>query len=344
MADQLALQAVGCDALGSPFYGELLRRMIDDVLAGGPAWEVLGPYADRPFDDAYRLRLLGGIQRLVLAGEAPDLAEHYPSAGGDGDVDAAWAGVRGLLRDPPAGVLDALTRPPQTNEVGRSVALVPGFLVVARDTGLPLSLLELGSSAGLNLRVEHYRYEANGAGWGRPRSPVRFVDLWTDGTPPLDTPAVIASRRGCDRHPIDASDPESRLTLLSYVWPGQTDRFELLRAALDVARDDPVRIDRQDAGEWVAGRLRERAPGTAAIVFHSIVWGYFDEHTAQAVRDALFEAGRAATPDAPLAWLRLEPAEAGIPVELRVTLWPGGEERLLATAGFHLGPVHWRGS
>ena len=303
VAGQLALQGIACDALGSPFYGGLLRRMAVDVEGGGPTWDVLGAYAPRPFDDAYPLRLLGGIHHVVLAGDTPALAAHYPSTGGDGDVDGAWLHAREMLRDPPRVVVDALTRPPQTNEVGRSVALVPGFLAVSRETGLPLRLLEIGASAGLNLRVDRYRYEAGDAGWGDPASVVRFVELWRDHRPPLDTPAVIADRRGCDRHPIDASDGNARLTLLSYVWPGQTDRFEMLRAALDVARNDPLPIDRQDAGEWLGERLLEPAPAVATIVFHSIVWQYFDDRTGSAVRDALRAAGARATPESPLAWL-----------------------------------------
>jgi hypothetical protein len=339
---QLSLQATACEALGSTFYAGLLTHMAHDVEAAGPAWDVLGPYADRSFDDAYRLRLLGGIHRLVLAGDLPDLAARYPSTGGDGDADAAWALLRELLRDPPPTVLDAMARPPQTNEVGRSVALVPGFLLVARETGLPLRLREIGSSAGLNLRVERYRYEAGGVGWGTPGSGVRFVDMWDGGRPPLDTPAVVVDRRGCDRDPIDPAHSGARLTLLSYVWPGQTARFDLLGAALDIARDDPVPVDRADAGEWVGQQLREPAAGTATVVFHSIVWGYLDDTRRSAVRSAFETAGARATPAAPVAWLRLEPAEAGFPTELRLTTWPGGDERLLATAGFHLGPVRWR--
>ena len=146
----------------------------------------------RRSSDALALRLLGGVHRMVLAGDAPDLARHYPSTGGDGD---AAVGVVALPRPrsatrPPA-VLDALTRPPQTNEVGRSASLVPGFLHVAKSTGLPLRLLELGASAGLNLRVDRYRYEQDGVGWGDPASAVRFDDLWPDATPPLGTPATI---------------------------------------------------------------------------------------------------------------------------------------------------------
>jgi hypothetical protein len=37
--------------------------------------------------------------------------------------------------------------------------LIGGFLRVAAMTRRPLRLLEVGSSAGLNLRWDHYRYE-----------------------------------------------------------------------------------------------------------------------------------------------------------------------------------------
>ncbi|HZR14053.1 MAG TPA: DUF2332 domain-containing protein [Acidimicrobiia bacterium] len=344
VADECRLQAAGCGYVGAPFYEHLLLAMADDALAGGPTWDLLGPYAERPFDDAYRLRVLGGVHRMVLDGDAPALAAHFPSTGGDGDAAAAWPLVRHVFRDPPPVLLDAMTRPPQTNEVGRSVSLVPGFLTVAREFGLPLRLLELGSSAGLNLRVDAYRYENDGAAWGDPSSPVRFADLWTDGRPPLDTPARIAERRGCDRDPIDATSDDARLRLLSYVWPGQRDRFELLRHALDVAARFPVEIDRADADEWVERQLERRADGIATVVFHSIAWQYFGDAAQARVRAALARAGERATVDAPVAWLRLEPAAAGVPTELRLTTWPdtgAGADRLLATAGFHFGRVRW---
>jgi hypothetical protein len=41
----------------------------------------------------------------------------------------------------------------------------------------------------------------------------------------------------------------------------------------------------------------------------------------------------------PLAWLRLEPGEEM--AELRLTIWPGGNETLLAKSGYHGRPVTW---
>ena len=166
LAEFLELESVGCEVLGSLFYRDLERRMADDVRAGGVVWDVLGPHAHEHPRAAYTLRLLGGVHRMVLSGEAPDLAKHYPSTGGDGDVDAVWPAYAALLATRPPAVVDALRRPPQTNEVGRTGALVPGMLVVATETGLPLRLREIGSSAGLNLRVDRYWFGAAGVGMG----------------------------------------------------------------------------------------------------------------------------------------------------------------------------------
>jgi hypothetical protein len=289
--------------------------------------------------------LLGGAHRLALAGQDPVLEAHFPTTGGDGDVHATFEALVALVAAPPSMVREALGHPPQTNDVGRSGALVPGFLQVARDTGLPLRLRELGTSAALNLRVDRYRYEQDGMAWGDPASGVRLVDLWDGAAPPLDEPAIIVDRRGCDHDPIDVADEATALALLSYVWPGQDERFDLLRAALDAAVHHPVAIDRADIGDWVEQQLAEPCPGTATVVFNSFVWQYLNGPTRARVIDALAEAGGRARPDAPVAWMRLEPAEAGWPVELRLTLWDGsaasGRERLLATTGGHGGPVTW---
>ncbi|HYV60227.1 MAG TPA: DUF2332 domain-containing protein [Acidimicrobiia bacterium] len=337
----IRIYQLACSGMGSPFYAALLDRMGADLAGGGPIGRFLSEQLESTYEDAVPLRFLGGVHRLVLAGSAPELAARFPSVGGVGDAAAAWPALLAALDTHEDAIRDALTRPPQTNEVGRSASLVGGFLVVARDTGLPLRVLEVGSSAGLNLRFDRYWYETDGAGYGDAGSPVRFTDLWEDGRPPFDAPVQVAERRGCDRDPIDAGTEDGRLTLLSYVWPGQTQRFTMLRAALDVAADAPVAIDRADIPAWLAERLDEPAPGRATVVFHSITWQYLTDGERATAEAALVTAGARATHDAPLAWLRLEPSADLTHAELRLTTWPAGEERLLAHCHYHLGPMRW---
>jgi hypothetical protein len=336
------VQGIGCSMLGSAFYGRLCERMAADARAGGPVFALLEPHADQPFEQVFALRLLGGLHRIVLEGRAAALAAHYPTVGGDGDADAVWPALLDLVASRPPEVLDALTHPVQTNEVGRSSALVGGFLTVARDTGLPLRVLEVGASAGLNLRFDHYRYEQGGFSFGPSDSPVRFTDVWPGAVPPLVAPLQVVERAGCDRDPIDPTTDGGRLTLLSYTWPGQDERFHRLEGALDVARRVPAPVVRADLVDWLAEQLAEPQPGRATVVFHSIVWQYLPETARDAVERILGDAGARATHNAPVSWLRLEPQppSLGTP-DVRLTQWPGGDERVLANATFHSGPVEW---
>ena len=106
-----------------------------------------------------------------------------------------------------------------------------------------------------------------------------------------------------------------------------------LADALEIAARHPPTVDRADAGEWLAARLPEAQPGVGTIVHHSIVWQYLGQPTRDALRAAIRTAGDAATADAPLAWMRMEPA--GRVTDLRITTWPGGRQQVLAHGGYH---------
>ena len=214
----------------SPFYAELCARMADDIRAGGPVWELLEPFADEPKTEFFPLRALAGVHRMVLDGSAPELAAYYPSVGGNGDAAAAWPGVLAALAAHSPEVIEDLRHPLQTNETSRCGALASGFHVIAAGCALPIRAFELGSSAGLNLNFDRYRYEGGGLVSGPEDSPVRFVDYWLGGVPPLDSKLEIAERRGCDLAPIDASTEEGRMELLSYVMPDELARIEQMRA------------------------------------------------------------------------------------------------------------------
>ncbi len=166
LAERLRFQAAGCAGLGSPLYASLLEQAADDLDEEGDVWAVLAGFEGESEWSALALRLMGAIHRIVLLGELPELARHYPSTGGDGDAEAAWPPFKRALAERRDDVRSLVTRGCQTNEVGRSAALLGGFLEVAHRTRLPLRLLELGASAGLNARWDRYRYESIGGGVG----------------------------------------------------------------------------------------------------------------------------------------------------------------------------------
>ena len=283
---------------------------------------------------------MGAIHRLVLQARGPSLAAHYPSAGGGGGPRDAWPAFRNMLEEHREELREQVVRPVQTNEVGRSAALAGGFLLVARETGLPLRVLELGASAGLNLLWDRYHYEADGVGWGDPASPVRIADPFVEGSlPPLEVPARVVERGGCDLRPLDPASEDGRLTLPSNGLAHQSRGLWMLREALAVASRLPVRVEAAPAADWLAARLADTRGRCATVVYHSIVMQYLEAAEKDRLRDVFAEAGARASRTAPLARLALEPG--GEEADLTLTTWPGGAERLLATSGYHGRPVRW---
>lgn len=334
LAERLQFQGRACAELGSPLYGDLLARAAADCAAGGPTWELLRGHEGDSFGSMPALRLMGAVHRLVLDGSLPELAARYSDP--ERDPAATWTAFAAALESHRGQLRPLLERSVQTNEVGRCAALLSGFLAVAAATEMPLRLLEVGASAGLNLRWDRYRYEAEGFSWGAPDAPLT-ISFELRGPPPDPVAASVAERRGCDPSPVDPASEEGRLTLLAYLWPDQVRRAERTAAAIEVARGVSVAIDRAAAAEWLRARLGEPAPGLATVVFHSIVTQYLPERERELVEDLLAEAGARATAEAPLAHLAMEPA--GGSAGLWLTLWPGGEKRALGTAGYHGDPV-----
>jgi hypothetical protein len=319
-----AFQARQCTEAGSPLYGTVLEAVRADIGAGGVCAGLLAAHERDPFGYVLPLRLLGAVHRIVLEGRAPELARCYPSMGGDPAAGDPGARFLDAVAEHREEVARRLHDGVQTNEVGRCAVLVGGFATVARRTGLPLRLLEMGASAGLNLRWDHYAYEPS---------------MWEGQPPELPESFDIAERRGCDPSPIDPTTEEGRLRLRCFVWPDQVERRARLDAALEVASRVPALVERADGPDWVAARLAEPSEGTATVVYHSIVLQYLPRERRKVLRERIAAAGARATDAAPLHWLRMEPG--GDVAELRLTSWPGGREELLATSGFHGPPVRW---
>ena len=234
LRDAFSRQAAYCDALGSPFTAfvcRVLGEKLDTSLGLRRAAAELAGRCDA------RRGAAPGLRRAE-----PSRARRFCGAGGRSIRRKPCRAPKpfGAASKPPSPSMTLrlaafLDSPPQTNEIGRSAALLFGHAEIAKRTGLPLALLETGASAGLNLLFDRYAFEFGSFRWGNLESPVKIRCEWRGGTIDLPGTVAVSDRRGCDLKPIDASDLDARARMLAYIWPDQFERLARAEAALEMA-------------------------------------------------------------------------------------------------------------
>ena len=319
-------------------YGYAMRAMADDWEAGGPIRLACRGYETAPRGALIQLRLLAGVFRLVLTGQAPELIRFYPCLGGTDPASEAWPVMREVIATHIEDVHAALAVAPQTNEVGRSAALLAGLFDLVAASGVRrIRLLELGASAGLNLLLDHYAFRGHSWHFGPSDSKVQFANAITGPVHP--EPFEIVARAGCDLNPVDATTADGRLLLTSFVWPFDLDRHRRLAAAFAIAASHPVRVDHASASEWLPHALTVADPQTLTVVWHSITQMYWPADELVAVETVL--AGRGAQQRLGEVSLEFDPyGPPGAEPELRTRLWTPDtvsppRQRFIGTAHHH---------
>lgn len=255
----------------------------------------------------------------MLSGAAPDA------------LSGRWGDLTGTL-EAHADVLRRRieTYGVQTNEVQRCTFLLPALLAAAGETGLPLELLELGPSAGLNLIADRYRYRYSEGDWGAPRA--RPELRTSDESRPVPRGLLsggldVRRRVGVDLSPVDATSDEGYLQLRSFVWPGLDDRIARLDAAVETLRALPDRPE-LIAGDFVGalpGLLSRRPADALTVVIDTFASVFLPDAEAAVLAETLETAAADGRPLASVAVRRWDersaPAQGLLVLELRV--WPG---------------------
>ena len=333
-------QAAYCRNAGSPVTAaviETLTTILDDSSATGR--RILNWPGDASAD-ALPIRLAGGLHALARRGDDDALAALYRGA----TVNLKTTLKKALLTNDD-WLCDWLKSPPQTNEVMRCSGLMAGLMVIADRIRQPIALLELGSSAGLNLNLDRFRYTLGNCNFGPSRSPVYIKPEWIGDSPPNIIPQIV-SRAGVDIAPIDVFSDAAVERLLAYVWAGQTARSDRLEAAIKLARTAPVpvQVAQGDAIIWLKDQLTLPQPAdTTRVIMHSVFWQYLPAAARQQLVATIKAAGAHATDQRPLAWLMFEPFDTKTPVmRLNLQIWPSGDELCLADCQAHGLSINWK--
>ena len=268
----------------SPLYAHL----IDLTIRNPELMRVIRRIDNRPPPNVY----LAAIHFLLMNGRSPELARYYQSLVNEplpvAGVDDAF--IAFVVANEEAIVDLANTRYTQTNECRRCVALLPGVMTSPFER---FHLVEVGTSAGLNLALDHYRYDFDGIEWG-PESTVRLA-AGVPGDQPRLQPIEIGRRVGIDINVIDRQDDDDRRWLDALIWPEHEERRERLRGALALTSGidmEFVEGSVLDELERVLHGLPENEP---AVVMNSFVLIQLDPDQRREV-EQIVETARSSRP------------------------------------------------
>ncbi len=340
IAKGIAQQAEHAARNGAHGTGAVCRAMI--VLAKGDSLcgARIANWPGSVIKDAMPLRLAGGLHDLFRRGIEPELGNVY--RGEITDPAAVDTLVGEIVMRHDAALLPWLDGPPQTNEAGRSANFIAALHWLATRVVPAFEINEIGSSAGMNLLIDRYRYDLGGVVSGPDDAPITIRPEWRGPQPPADA-FTIASVRGCDLTPIDVRDDAAADRLRAYVWPEMPERFARMNAGIAMIRKHGVDLAQADAADWVEAQLATpQKRGTTRVLMHSIVWQYLPAQTQARITQAMETAAASATLESPLAWIALETNRDTFQHELMVRHWPSdGAMRVLATAHAHGAWVEW---
>lgn len=341
--------------LGAYLYEALCPAIAED-------FELLEVVVPVPASQPPPNLLFGAVHYLLLDDEPAPLRRYYRDLGGppkrsgatDLEVDAAppveaYAPFRNYVLDHREQIEELLrTRRVQTNVIQRCTALVPAFATIAaRDPGRPLAVIEVGASAGLNLRWDRYGYRYQEADlelarWGDPASAVQLTaEVRGDRTPPMPADVEVAWSAGLELDPVDIEDPDAVRWLRALIWPEHIERHARLEAAIAIGRHDPPRVVAGDATTDLAALLAEApaAPQLCVFATHALY------QIPRKGQEQIFEAMRVASGQRSIAFVTMEGTGVDYS-ELFLHWYEDGERSVthLANCNPHGRWIEWFGS
>lgn len=171
----------------------------------------------------------------------------------------------------------------QTNEVGRAAYLYPIFSSIAEQSNKPLTLIEIGTSAGLLLCIDSFNYE-----YIEKNSSIKIVNV-ADSINILSEnkgrklPSTIHSnlnirgRIGIDLKIVDLTRQEDIDWMLALIWPEHSKRRQQLLEASKIANRIQKELYEGDLLELLPKIIRSIPAENQIVLFHTHVANQFSE-------------------------------------------------------------------
>ena len=272
-------------AIDSPLYNYLTLQIADDeeILKNIPS------DTTQPIPNLF----LSAINYLLYQNPKSKLNKYYPNHSGQISLsENFYEEFKQFYFENKNQVHDIMqTRLVQTNEVRRCALLLPAVSIVATETKSSIALIDVGTSSGLNLLMDHYRIEySNGSILGDTDSKL-LLDCKIKGQFPENILAPkIETRIGIDLNPLNLKNDDEKMWAQSLIWPDQLSRIERLKQALHIFSNFEVDLRKGSALDLIVPVIEEIPKSQTVCVMHSFVLNQFSPEARLEFETLLIEA------------------------------------------------------
>lgn len=241
--------------------------------------------------------LFASVHYLISSGISHPLCAYYATCTiSPASPSSAYPVFKDFILGHRQDVISLLrSRLVQTNEVGRCAYLFPAISFAASHfDSRPLALVEIGTSAGLNLLWDRYRYSyGDSVFYGDSSSPVLVTSSFRGSIPSvLSAPLPeISHRIGLDLTIVDTSNSHQAAWLRALVWPEHHERRSLLDAALKKRAEIELDLRAGDGFSMLVDLAKEIPEESLLCVYHTHVANQISKEAKETFLKSIEELG-----------------------------------------------------
>ncbi|MGE0384949.1 MAG: DUF2332 domain-containing protein [Gammaproteobacteria bacterium] len=274
-AEQLERDARDCAkyARGLKADGAALAGHLTEALGQDREWLAMARRVV-PLGQPVNLILFSGVNYLLMERPERPLADLHPAIT---RAPCEPAAVVPLVRDfcmRHEARLRALlaTRTTQYTVVQRGAYVLPALSWLAGRIGAPLTLIEVGCSAGLNLLFDAWNYDYGAFGRvATPGAPFTIACRVEPGSAPLPLAVPAVTRRvGIDLQLFDPDDPDQLRWLIASLHPDLPAEREMVERALELRRNAGLDLMQADAMQVLPDLLAQCRGPVCVLNSHCI--------------------------------------------------------------------------
>ncbi|RAN90606.1 hypothetical protein B5P41_06220 [Bacillus sp. SRB_28] len=241
--------------------------------------------------------LLGAVHYLLLKGKEHSLKNYYQSLVENADInfENAFYQFKDFCHVYREEIISLLqTKLVQTNEVRRCAYLYPSFCYIFNKVNKPLALIEIGTSAGLQLFWDQYRYSyGTEEMYGNRQSNVHLQSEIKGEKKPsfLKQSPPVMERIGLDLHVNNLNDEEDYLWLRALIWPEHKERLELFDQAATLVKEKSVQLIEGEGVALLPAIVNQIREDAVICIFHTHVANQIHENVKHKLEKQIKEIG-----------------------------------------------------